>query len=152
MNAIRNQQEVNFAINVKAKGNLEVVLKTNIREMKKTIAIGVLLILAAITNPNKDAHIAAVKELILRSMNEKMVDSIGSSDNSFEAAGSALGYTLGMSLVDKMAESFIHVRNFVLFSVTEVRYQGNSKVIGIGAFGNVWILGNIEKSALENIK
>lgn len=57
----------------------------------------------------------------------------------WEVVGSALGYSLGMSLVEKMVAKLVVVDNYVLFSITNIQYQGKKKAVGIGAFGNVFI-------------
>lgn len=111
--------------------------------MKSLLGTSIILIIATITNPSKQDHIDAIKELLTGSINETIGDELGSADG-WEAAGAALGYTLGMGMINTMADSFVHRKNFVVFSLTEISFKGESKIIGIGAFGNVWILPDLE--------
>lgn len=111
--------------------------------MKTLIFLGIVIILAAITNPQKEDHIGAVKQLYSNSVNKEIVKGFDSK-NKWEAAGTAIGYTLGMNLIDKIAESIITSRSFIIFSLTEVSFNGQSRIIGLGAFGNVWIFGDVK--------
>jgi hypothetical protein len=118
------------------------------RKMKTLITVGIVVVIAAITNPGKQAHVDAVKEFLLESANEKMMTELDGA-NKWETVGAALGYTLGVNVIDKMAGSFVRSRNFVIFSTTVVTYKGESKTIGIGGFGNVWLFKKIDQSVLQ---
>ncbi|HEY0653529.1 MAG TPA: DUF4359 domain-containing protein [Chryseosolibacter sp.] len=109
--------------------------------MKISLIIVVILLGAALlTNPSKSDHTQAVKDMIAEKLNNAMVDGISTSKNTWEAAGSVIGMSLGMGFVNTFLENMVFRKNYLLFSLTEIRFQGKSRTIGVGAFGNVWIL------------
>jgi hypothetical protein len=118
--------------------------------MKKLIACCVVIIVAVITNPKKDDHVDAVKKKMSQAALSEAVES-SRSGNDFEKAGAVLGMTLGMTLIDNMIESVLEVNNYLLFSLTKFSYAGHEKVIGIGAFGNVWLFVDL-KEGLAGLK
>ena len=107
--------------------------------MRVLIVVIVILGIAVFTNPSKKDHIEAVKDLLAEKINESMINSITDSKNNFEAAGAALGATLGMSFLNNFLDNMVFRKNYIVFSLTEIRLGGQSKIIGIGAFGSVWI-------------
>lgn|GEM_PF-6879876 len=82
--------------------------------------IVILLITAVITNPREERHRQAVLSNLSRN---------------HDISGMGL---LGLSLG---AQFSVEVDNYVFLSFTRLR--GNSAWVGVGAFGNVWIFGNI---------
>ena len=106
--------------------------------MKSLVIIGILLIIAAVTNPSREAHIAEINRKIVSKPMDSAIDGIKGSSN-LELAGTAIGFALGMKAIDAILETVVSVDNLVLVSLTRVTYQGNSRIIGFGAFGNVWI-------------
>ena len=107
--------------------------------MKKLFVLGIVIIVAVLTNPKKQDHIDVIKKEISSRSLENSMDDL-TTGNDMERAGSALGMTLGMALLDKMLESLIEVDNYLLFSLSKLSYNGNERIIAIGAFGNVWLL------------
>jgi hypothetical protein len=118
--------------------------------MKKWIAFCVVIIVAVITNPKKEDHIDTVKREISQSVLPEAVEGL-ESGNGFEQAGVVLGMTLGMKVIDNMLESMLEVNNYLLFSLTKFSYAGNERIIGIGAFGNVWLFVDV-KEGLSALK
>jgi hypothetical protein len=106
--------------------------------MKKLIILGVVIIVAVITNPKKIDHVDAVKNAVTEKALEGTMDNL-TSGSDFEKAGTAIGVTLGMKFLDEMLGSVIVVNNYLLFSTTKISFQGNERIIGVGAFGNVWL-------------
>jgi hypothetical protein len=92
-----------------------------------------LTLLAVITNPDQDRH----KEVIKKNILEYLQQSMDHSDNEWEQTGQALGMILGGAIVDKIIDNLVTTDNYVLFSISKITWNGETKVIGIGAFGNV---------------
>ena len=112
-------------------------------ENKVLLTIIGIVILAVATNPNVTDHREAVKELALSNANSEAIRSLTkttSANNKWESAGAAIGYSLGSGIVDNMLSSIVRRRNFLIFSLTEIRVDEDSKIVGIGVLGNIWFL------------
>lgn len=97
----------------------------------KWLIVLVVTFIAIITNPKKQQHIDKVKEYAIKELPKfQNIDT-----NDAEAAGSVIGWNIGMAYL----ENIVSVDNYLLFSLTKLNYKGKSRIIGIGAFGNVWI-------------
>lgn len=113
------------------------------------IFVGLLLIVAVFTNPNQDRHKEVVKNKLNVLMQKAVKDSFKNSDSGAEQIGSALGLMLGGAMLDRMIESMVSTDNYVLFSTTKISWEGKTKLIGIGAFGNVFISDEIDSALKE---
>ncbi len=98
---------------------------------QKLLTIAFVGIIAAITNPNLETHRESVKSKLFESSQDLMNDS----DNEWVKIGSVFGTMLGGAVI----ENLVSTDNFVFFSITKVRWQGETRRIGIGAFGNVFL-------------
>lgn len=113
--------------------------------MKKNLItlliIGILLIVAALTNPNVNRH----KEIMKIKLNKLTQQPLPKSDKKWKNTGSLLGMMLAEKFVNKMVDQIISVDNYILFSVTKATYRDNTKTIGFGAFGSVYITNEVDK-------
>jgi hypothetical protein len=112
--------------------------------MKKWIALCVVIIVAVITNPKKEDHVDAVKTKISQAALSEVAES-ASSGSDFEQAGAIIGMSLGVKVIDTMIESLLQVNNCLLFSLTKFSYAGKERIIGVGAFGNVWLFADLKE-------
>jgi hypothetical protein len=104
--------------------------------------IGVLAVLILVlTNPSERKH----QEKVMAAFSKNL--SKISSQNSYESAGQ----TLGLFLVEALIPKIVFRNNYVLFSLTEVSFQGQSKIVGIGILGNVYLSSKVDES-LNNQK
>lgn len=105
-----------------------------------TITILIIIILVAIfTNPSSAEHKLAVKSII----NQKVQSSLSNENtNGFES----LGALLGGSLINNLIDNSITSDNYLLFSITKINWKGESKNIGYGLFGNVFISKKVNDS------
>jgi hypothetical protein len=99
---------------------------------------------AFLTNPQPERHKEAVKSKLSTFMQQGMKESLTQTDNEWEQAGQALGLMLGGALVDRIVEELIATDNFLLFSTTRLNWDGDSKIIGVGIFGNVFLSKDID--------
>ena len=107
---------------------------------------GLFLLIAVLTNPNQDRHKEVVKNKLNTIMQKAMKEGLKNSDSGAEQLGSALGLMLGGALLDRMIETMVSTDNYVLFSTTKITWEGKSKLIGIGVFGNVFISDKIDEA------
>ena len=111
------------------------------------LIVAILLIAAALTNPNTDNH----KEFIIIKLNKLTQQALPKSDEKMENKGSISGMLLAEKFINKMVDQMISVDNYVLFSVTVANYRGLTKTIGFGAFGNVYISNQVDKFLSKEI-
>jgi len=109
--------------------------------MKILIILGIILIIAATTNPKKEQHIDAVKSIVSSKLMSEYDGLSKGSD--LEKAGGAIGITLGMKAIETMLEGIISIDNYVVLSLTRATYKGKTKIIGVGAIGNVFLSAKI---------
>lgn len=116
-------------------------------EMKNVVyfAIGLLVLVAVITNPGEETH----KEVVKVKVSEDLVEVMGSAsedrpkmhdiEDLWVGLLQAAGAVFGELLLAGMIEDIVTADNYVLFSTTKITVEGESKVIGVGAFGNVFL-------------
>jgi hypothetical protein len=111
------------------------------------IMLGAFLLVALFTNPGKDAHKEEVKSKFTESYQKSLEANSTSDNNGFEA----LGNLLGTSLINTLVENNVSCDNYLLFSITKITYAGNSKSIGFGFLGNVFLSGKVDEALNKNI-
>lgn len=109
------------------------------------LIIGFVIVIMVITNPNEQMHREAVKNKFNTLMQKSTVEQLKNSTNNAEMAGGIIGSMIGTSFIDKIIESIVMSDNYVVFSITRFRYQDQSKIIGIGIFGNVFLSKDLDK-------
>ena len=105
------------------------------------LIVAILLIAAALTNPNTDNH----KEFMIIKLNKLTQNPLPKSDKKLRNTDSLSGMMLAEKFVNKMVDQIISVDNYFLFSLTVATYRGNTKTIGFGAFGKVYITNQVDK-------
>src|SRR5690349_12099517 len=118
--------------------------------MNKSIIFGIIVVIlfaAIFTNPNQERH----KEVVKTKLNEYVRKS--THDALDKDGGSALGEGIASlvygSLIDQIVNNSISTDNYVVFSITNITFNGETKPIGFGVFGNVFLSDNI-KEALDD--
>ena len=118
--------------------------------MKKayiTLAILILIILiAVITNPDQNRHKEVIKNQLITYLQKSIKKDQPEPKDEWEEAGQALGIMLGGMIVEKVLDNFMSTDNYVVFSTTTITWEGKKKIIGIGAFGNVFITKELEEA------
>lgn len=118
---------------------------------KKSYVYSFLLIIllgsAALTNPSPTKHRKAVKEKLehyLTQYTER--NSQETPQNEWEKLGKSLGASLGLTLIDPLVHQVVQRDNYILFSLTKIEWDGESNIIGVGFFGNVFLSPKIDKT------
>ncbi|WP_276381582.1 DUF4359 domain-containing protein [Flavobacterium sp. H4147] len=114
---------------------------------KHYLIIGFLLfvIIAALTNPETDKHKEEVK-LKMNTFLEKENNKINNNDNDQWAKA---GNVLAQSMINMMVDNMVSSSNYIIFSTTNVTYEGKTKTIGVGFLGNVFLSSKIDE-AIKN--
>ena len=114
------------------------------------IALFLLFATAALTNPDTDKHKEEVKTKMNAFYDDKLAENDNEANDQWSQAGRSLGVMLGKSMIDKMIDNVITSSNFIVFSTTKVNWEGNTKTIGIGLFGNVFLSKEINEVLQQN--
>lgn len=110
------------------------------------ISIVVIVLIAVFTNPNVQAHREAVKIMFNQNLQKSLAKNGSENKSEMENAGANLGMMLGNVFIDKMIENLVTSDNYVLFSITKISFEGKSKMIGYGLFGNVFISSEVNQA------
>lgn len=110
--------------------------------MKKLIkTIIVLAILAGImffTCPEEEKHVDKLTKEIVASANDSQKDDAES--NIIEDLGNAIAGTLSEKVVHLYVKSQLKVENYYVLNVGKMYYDGDKRVVTIGAFNHVFCL------------
>lgn len=110
------------------------------------LAIGLFVTITVLTNPDKETH----KEKVKLKMNEFYDHEMGKEENlsndQFSQAGKSMGIILGKSMINMIIDNAVTSSNYILFSTTEVTWEGKTKTVGIGVLGNVFLSSEIDKA------
>ena len=114
--------------------------------MKKSniilVVFATIILIAVLTNPSSEEHKQAVKSVV----NHVVQNSISENGSDMEK----LGILFGSSLAEKLIENSVTRDNYILFSITKIKWQGESKNIGYGLFGNVFLSEKVNKAFNNN--
>jgi len=103
------------------------------------ILIAVIAIaLAILTNPKEADHKAAAKKYIDDILQEQIT-------NETDDEWQALGLLFGKAVSGFIIENIITSENYIIFSTTHYKFQGEDKTIGFGLFGKVFITNKIKE-------
>jgi hypothetical protein len=99
--------------------------------MKKILfgLLVILIVLMPILNPSEMQH----RDTVIKSIiNEKTIsDKLEKKE--------IIGRYFNALIINKLVESIVYRENYFFLSLTKVSFEGNSKTIGIGILGSVYI-------------
>lgn len=108
-----------------------------------TVAGFIILLIAALTNPTKEEHKNAVSKKVNAYMRQE-ANKNREEESLFEKAGEEAGLALGSALIDKILDYAVDRDNYIIVSFTTLTWEGEDRIIGIGLFGKVIILEDLE--------
>ena len=115
-----------------------------------TIAIiSLILLIAVLTNPDQNRHKEIIKTKLITYLQKSLDKDQAETRDEWKQANQALGIMLGGIIVEKVLGNFMSIDNYVVFSTTKITWEGESRIIGIGAFGNVFLTRELDE-ALQN--
>ncbi len=104
--------------------------------MKKFLLFTLILVIIAgvcvVTCPDKEAHTAALKEVLNAAITEELSSS--ESDAGWVTLGSMIGTGLGGLVIDNL----LKVDNYFVCSIGTITYDGESKVVSVGVLNHVF--------------
>ena len=102
------------------------------------LALAFVLIIAAITNPSKEAHKERVKK--------EIASVFGNQQNSVVNIFSQM---LAGVATDFSFDNFVVADNYLFFSLTKIKTPVYNKTVGIGIFGRVYLFGTMDDAMAE---
>jgi hypothetical protein len=115
----------------------------------KRITIGIIVVaalIAIVTNPGQDKHREFIKTKLNASMQKLYDANADDTAGQWGKAGQAPGVMFGGAIVNQIVDNLVHSDNYVLFSLTKITWQGETGIIGIGAYGNVFITKKLDEA------
>jgi hypothetical protein len=103
------------------------------------------------TNPTSVEHKLILKDKMREYLNTEIDKMQLENDNKFAALGASLGAAFGGIIVDKFIDENVVVDDYYLFSITNVRWEGKIKMVGLGIFGKVILHPDIDKKLKEGL-
>ncbi len=117
-----------------------------------TLAITCLIfVVAVLTNPDQSRHKEVIKNKLITYLQKSIKKDQTKPKDEWEEAGQALGIMLGGMIVEKVLDNFMSTDNYIVFSTTKITWDGETRIIGIGAFGNVFMTRELDKSLNEGL-
>ncbi|QHV96336.1 DUF4359 domain-containing protein [Spirosoma endbachense] len=101
---------------------------------------GFVILILVLTNPGLEDHKAKVKASF-----RKEIKSAIASKTDQESAAAIFGQTLGTAFAETVIDHLITRDNYLLLSLTKLKFDGEPKVIGVGILGNVFITKKIDE-------
>lgn len=120
--------------NIEKTEQLEKTSETTPKRFNRGWIFAIILAIMFVTNPSESKHHAKVMQ--------EFVQDRGADEFSGDAYSNA-GSALGMSLANTIIEKAVQVDNFLLFSTGTLHWDGETRLVTIGAFGNVFFIANI---------
>ena len=103
------------------------------------------------TNPTSVEHKLILKDKMREYLNTEIDKMQLENDNKFAALGASLGAAFGGVIADKFIDENVVVDDYYLFSITNVRWEGKIKMVGVGIFGKVILHPDIDKKLKEGL-
>jgi hypothetical protein len=115
------------------------------------LIIGLILLFAALTNPRTERHKEVIKTKLKAYMQKSMKESMTDTKDDWEQFGQALGMMVGTAIIEPIIDNLVSTDNYILFSTTKITWDGETRVIGIGAFGNVFITKELDNALNQGL-
>lgn len=115
------------------------------------LIIGLILLIAILSNPNETKHRTAVKEKIeliieekLEESLEEMIEGIGVAGEFMQTvfnldSGKKLLLNAGDKIASSIVDNIVSRENYYLFSLTKLKWKDEIHTIGFGTFGYVYV-------------
>jgi hypothetical protein len=112
------------------------------------IVIAAIIAVAIFTNPDLSAHKEAAKAKMIAGMQKAIKQQTDIARKAApDIAEPTVSSLFGEGFVDKVADNVVSTDNYLLFSTTKITWAGHSRIVGVGAFGNVYISNKINEMA-----
>lgn len=108
------------------------------RPIRTVLALAVVAGIMFFTCPEEEKHVDKLTQEIVASANDSQKDDTES--NIIEDIGNAIAGTLSEKVVHLYVKSQLKVENYSLVNVGRMYYDGEKRVVTVGAFNHVFCL------------
>jgi hypothetical protein len=108
--------------------------------------ISLIVLVAVLTNPDQNRHKEVIRNKFITYLQKSIKKEQAEPPDEMEQAAQAFGITLSGMLVEKVLDNLMSIDNYIMFSTTKITWDGEPRIIGIGAFGNVFITKELDES------
>jgi Domain of unknown function (DUF4359) len=123
--------------------------------MKKSLitflVLAVIILTAIFTNPDLIKHKEVIKNKVSSYMQHKIKENSKTSDAEWEEMRQKIGVVLGGPIIEDLVDKIVSTNNYLLFSTTKLTWDGKSKVIGIGAFGDILLTTTMDEGLIDQV-
>jgi hypothetical protein len=112
------------------------------------VVLGVLIV----SNPNTQDHRKAVKAKIIKIVEKEFsMTTVESNDSNtlLGKYGSLIGTSTVSNFVDDLVRDNVNCKNYLLFSLTSIEYNGENSLIGFGILGSVFVGSGFDKDVYQ---
>ncbi|MBM4292090.1 MAG: hypothetical protein FJ138_12120 [Deltaproteobacteria bacterium] len=102
--------------------------------MKNSLIVALALVICAISNPSRDAHVDQVKRDFLKEGDARR----DGAEGAMEQLGRGLARALGGSMMEVLLEG-AEYRDWGVASALVLERKGDNEVLTVGALGQVWV-------------
>ena len=106
--------------------------------IRSIVVLGILAGIMLFTCPEEEKHVDKLTKEIVASANDSQKDD--SESNIIEDIGNAIAGTISETVVKVYVQSQLKVENYSLVNVGRMYYDGDKRVVTIGAFNHVFCL------------
>ena len=106
--------------------------------IRSIVVLGILAGIMLFTCPEEEKHVDKLTKEIVASANDSQKDD--SESNIIEDIGNAIAGTISETVVKVYVKSQLKVENYSLVNVGRMYYDGDKRVVTIGAFNHVFCL------------
>ncbi len=105
----------------------------------------VLIAIAFFTNPSKEAHKEALRTKLTQVIDESMAE------RQNDAVTFGAWKLAGPQMTEVFLQNNFAVDDYKVLSLTKINWDNQSYIVGVGAFGNVWITKRLNKELANTI-
>lgn len=103
------------------------------------IAVAILLLLMAVTNPSKDEHKQVIKERISNGLSQALTGNGENSDDPFATFGAAFIRSMAAPVLGQIVDSMLQYHSYLFWSTTTLALSDSNEVrTSFGIFGKVF--------------
>ena len=103
--------------------------------IKSIVILGILAGIMLFTCPEEEKHVEKLTQEIVKSSQEDNEDA-----SILESIGNAIAGTISETVVKVYVKSQLKVENYYVLNVGKMYYDGDKRVVTIGAFNHVFCL------------
>jgi hypothetical protein len=108
--------------------------------------ISLIVLVAVLTNPDQNRHKEVIKNKLITYLQKTINKDQAKPQDEMEQVAQVIGITLGGMIAEKILDNLMSTDNYIVFSTTKITWDGETRIIGIGAFGNVFITKELDES------